>query len=37
MTNVYFVRHAKPDFSVQDDLTRLLTEEGINDCKKVTE
>lgn len=37
MTKVYFVRHAKPDFSVKDDLTRPLTEEGMNSCKKVTE
>ena len=37
MTKVYFVRHAKPDFSIQDDLIRPLTEEGTNDCKKVTE
>ena len=37
MTKVYFVRHAKPDFSVKDDLIRPLTEEGINDSKKVTE
>ncbi|WP_142413878.1 histidine phosphatase family protein [Hathewaya massiliensis] len=37
MTKVYFVRHAKPDFSVKDDLIRPLTEEAINDCRKVTE
>lgn len=36
MTRVYFVRHALPDFSVQDDLTRPLTEKGIADAKKVT-
>lgn len=28
MNKVYFVRHAKPDFSVHDDLTRPLTDEG---------
>lgn len=37
MAKVYFVRHAKPDFSIKDDLIRPLTEEGVNDCKKVTE
>ena len=37
MNKVYFVRHAKPDFNVQDDFTRPLSEEGINDSKKVTE
>lgn len=37
ITKVYFVRHAKPDFSVKDDLIRPLTEEGINASKKVTE
>ena len=37
MTKVYFVRHAKPDFNVHDDLTRPLTGEGIRDSKKVTE
>jgi 2,3-bisphosphoglycerate-dependent phosphoglycerate mutase len=36
MTKVYFVRHAKPDFTVHDDFTRPLTEEGLNDSKKVT-
>ncbi|MEG2290327.1 MAG: histidine phosphatase family protein [Clostridium sp.] len=37
MTKVYFVRHAKPDFSVHEDLIRPLTEEGLRDSKKVTE
>lgn len=37
MTKVYFVRHSKPDFSVKDDMTRPLTEEGLKDCEKVTE
>lgn len=37
MAKVFFVRHAKPDFSIKDDLIRPLTEEGTNDCKKVTE
>ena len=37
MNKIYFVRHAKPDFSVKDDLIRPLTEQGIRDSKKVTE
>jgi len=36
MRKVYFVRHAKPDFSIVDDYIRPLTEEGCKDCKKVT-
>lgn len=27
MTSIYFVRHAKPDFSHKDDRTRPLTED----------
>ena len=34
-TRVYFVRHARPDFSVKDEL-RPLTKEGLEDSKKVT-
>lgn len=34
MTTVYFVRHAQPDLSVHDDLTRPLTEKGLQDRKK---
>ena len=37
MNRVYFVRHAKPDFSIHDDLTRPLTQEGLKDSKKVAE
>lgn len=37
MTKVYFVRHSKPDFSIKDDLTRPLTEEGLKICEKITE
>ena len=37
MTTVYFVRHAQPDLSVHDDLTRPLTEKGLQDRKKVTD
>lgn len=36
ITNVYFVRHAQPDFSIKDDFIRPLTEKGITDSKKVT-
>lgn len=37
MNKIYFVRHARPDFSIHDDLTRPLTEEGIESSKKVAE
>ena len=37
MTKVYFIRHSKPDYSIHDDYSRPLTEEGIKDCKNVTE
>lgn len=36
MTRIYFVRHAQPDFSWQDDKTRPLTAEGVEDAKAVT-
>jgi len=36
MNNVYFVRHATPDFSIKDELLRPLTEEGIKDSIKVS-
>lgn len=35
MKKVYFVRHAKPDFSVHDDLTRPLTDEGMKMSEKL--
>ena len=35
-TYIYFVRHAQPDFSIKDDLTRPLSEQGLADTKKVT-
>lgn len=35
MNRIYFVRHAKPDFSVHEDLTRPLTDEGIKDSFEV--
>ncbi len=37
MTKIYFIRHAKPDYTNHDDHARPLTEEGREDCKKVTE
>ena len=37
MTKIYFVRHAQPDFSYYNDMTRPLTEEGKKDSKDVTE
>lgn len=36
MTNVYFVRHAQPNYENHDDLTRELTEKGLRDRKLVT-
>lgn len=37
MTNVYFARHAQPNYENHDDLTRELTEKGLQDRKLVTE
>lgn len=36
MTSIYFVRHAQPDHGWEDDKTRPLSEEGLEDSKKVT-
>ena len=36
MTTVYFVRHAEPDYSNHDDMSRELTEKGLADSKLVT-
>ncbi len=35
-TTLYFVRHAQPDFSNHDDMTRPLSEKGIQDRTLVT-
>ena len=35
-TNIYFVRHAEPDFCVKDDMMRSLTDKGMADTKRVT-
>ncbi len=37
MTTIYFVRHSKPDFTITDELTRPLSDEGLKKCKKVTD
>lgn len=37
MTALYFVRHAKPNLSNHNDLTRELSEQGLKDRKLVTE
>ena len=34
-TIVYFIRHAKPDISIKDDLTRPLSFEGIEKSKEL--
>lgn len=36
MTEVFFVRHAQPDFSVRDDRTKPLIKDGIRDSEAVT-
>ncbi|MBP1040701.1 histidine phosphatase family protein [Vagococcus sp. BWB3-3] len=35
MTTIYFVRHAQPDFTVHDDATRPLSNQGKEDCQKL--
>ncbi len=37
MTNIYFVRHWEPDFSIHEDLIRPLTDKGLKDSKRVAE
>ena len=37
MTNIYFVRHAQPQYSCGDASLRPLTEEGMKDTAKVVE
>ena len=36
LTSVYFVRHAQPVHSWEDDRTRPLSAEGVRDSEKVT-
>ena len=35
MTSMFFVRHARPNYSWEDDRTRPLSAEGIADCQYV--
>ena len=37
MTNLYFVRHATPNYDNHDDLTRELTEQGLIDRHKAAQ
>ena len=37
MTNIYFVRHAEPNYNNHDDLTRELSPKGLKDRELVTE
>lgn len=37
ITNIYFIRHAEPDYSVHDDETRPLTKQGELDSQRVAE
>ena len=36
MTRVFFVRHAEPNYENHDDITRELSDKGLNDRKLVT-
>ncbi len=36
-TNVYFIRHAEPNYDNHDDMTRELSEKGLKDRTLVTE
>lgn len=36
MTNIYFVRHAQPNYENHDDATRELTQKGLRDRELVT-
>lgn len=36
MTNVYFIRHAEPNYDNHDDMTRELSEKGLKDRSLVT-
>ena len=37
MTNIYFIRHAEPNFHNHDDLTRELSSKGLHDRAFVTQ
>jgi 2,3-bisphosphoglycerate-dependent phosphoglycerate mutase len=34
---LYFIRHAEPDYSVHDDMSRPLTPKGLSDAEKLVE
>lgn len=36
MTNIYFIRHAEPNYANHDDRSRELTEKGMRDRESVT-
>lgn len=36
MTNIYFIRHAEPNFENHDDMTRELSAKGLKDRELVT-
>ena len=36
MTNIYFIRHAEPNFENRDDMTRELSAKGLKDRELVT-
>ena len=36
MTNIYFIRHAEPNYANHDDRSRELTEKGLRDRESVT-
>lgn len=35
MTQIYFIRHAEPDYSVHDDATRPLTRKGLEGARRI--
>lgn len=37
MTVVYFIRHAQPDLNIHEDLTRPLTQKGLDDAKRLAQ
>ena len=37
ITNIYFVRHAEPDYSIHDDEERPLSNKGELDAQKVSD
>ena len=37
MTNIYFIRHAEPNYNNHDDITRELSPKGLRDRKLITQ